>query len=44
MSFDRACELCRRSTRQDGTPVEVCWSAIHRKFTCLYCHFERKPS
>lgn len=43
MSFDRPCEVCRRSTRIGGSPLEVCWSSLRDAFTCLVCHFMPRP-
>lgn len=39
MSFDRPCEVCRKSEAH-GKPLEVCYSDRHEKFTCLACHFD----
>jgi len=38
--FNRPCEICKRSTRIGGEPIEVCYSDRHHKFTCMQCHFE----
>jgi hypothetical protein len=49
MSFDRACEICHRTQWFDKSaniwkPLEVCRSDAHGgKFTCKFCHFERRP-
>lgn len=40
MSFDRPCEVCKRSRRIGGVPIEVCFSDRLGVFACMSCHFD----